>query len=341
MNCQEVMELMQRQLDNDLDENEREVLMSHTRQCPDCAAMFERLKLLSAELTSLPKVMPSYSLVDAIMPQLERIELHGQYEAAAEPDSSAKEDAPEILSRRTKRSRRFPSMRIMGGVIAAGIVAGLFLVTYPPSSSPDLGGLKLFSSSESDAKADKIASTSAQDTYSSASTSEVRTESMMRNNNDSKADAMNDLDEYSSKLGMDSSAPGNPNKGLPATKPIDKASSDNSSNASEGSGKQGLVEDPAAELNQSVSGKGLAASDSSVYSLNGQYYARAEGYTIKIYAAADQSLKFETTRKNGKPANLSWSEDSEQLTYEVQVEKGAIEKYVFDVLSGEDTKAAY
>ena len=81
MNCQEVMELMQRQLDDDLDESEIEVLMNHTRQCPDCAAMFERLQLLSAELTSLPKVMPSYSLVDAIMPQLERIELFSQTEA--------------------------------------------------------------------------------------------------------------------------------------------------------------------------------------------------------------------------------------------------------------------
>ena len=74
MNCQEVMEYMQRQLDDDLDEHEYEVLINHTRHCPDCAAMFERLQLLSAELTSLPKVIPSYSLVDAIMPRLQELQ---------------------------------------------------------------------------------------------------------------------------------------------------------------------------------------------------------------------------------------------------------------------------
>ena len=47
---------------------------------------------------------------------------------------------------------------------------------------------------------------------------------------------------------------------------------------------------------------------------------------LKCVAASDQSLVFTSPRKNGKLMNLVWSEDSTKLTYEVHVEKGAIEK---------------
>ena len=62
------------QLDGDLDEQETEILMTHTRHCPDCAAMFSRLQMLSSGLENLPKVTPSYSLVDAIMPRLQELQ---------------------------------------------------------------------------------------------------------------------------------------------------------------------------------------------------------------------------------------------------------------------------
>ncbi|MGO4274962.1 anti-sigma factor, partial [Paenibacillus sp. TAF58] len=76
MNCQEVMEFMQRQLDGDLDAKEEDELHAHLMHCLDCAQMFERLQRLSDELTQLPKVVPPYSLVDAIMPQLADIDRH-------------------------------------------------------------------------------------------------------------------------------------------------------------------------------------------------------------------------------------------------------------------------
>lgn len=74
MTCQEVVELMQRDLDQDLNEEENNILQTHLEGCSECPAIFERMKLLSNELTMLPKVNPPYSLVDQIMPQLERID---------------------------------------------------------------------------------------------------------------------------------------------------------------------------------------------------------------------------------------------------------------------------
>ena len=70
MKCQEVMMYMQRQLDGDLAPKEEDELHAHLMHCLDCAQMFERLQALSDELSQLPKVMPPFSLVDAIMPQL-------------------------------------------------------------------------------------------------------------------------------------------------------------------------------------------------------------------------------------------------------------------------------
>ncbi|MBJ6363077.1 anti-sigma factor family protein [Paenibacillus sp. GCM10012307] len=128
MTCQEVMDYMQRQLDGDLDERETEILMSHLKDCPDCAEMQKRLSLLSSELENLPKVAPPYSLVDAIMPRLEQIELQRQ-----EPEES-------VLPRRKTPDRSgrswFQRYRALSGVIAAGLVAGIFMLTYNPQNLP-------------------------------------------------------------------------------------------------------------------------------------------------------------------------------------------------------------
>lgn len=74
MNCTEVGELMQRQLDYDLDEHELTILMTHLGECKACQALFERLTLLSGSLEQLPRVTPSISIVDAILPELDAID---------------------------------------------------------------------------------------------------------------------------------------------------------------------------------------------------------------------------------------------------------------------------
>lgn len=162
MNCQEVMAYMQRQLDHDLEDHEAEVLFAHIRHCSDCADTFERLKRLSLELESLPKVVPAFSLVDAIMPQLDQL-IPEISAAVAQPIQPADTG---VTNRRTSRKReggwlRNVSWTAFGGVVTAGIVVGLVLVLgnpVTPSKSDDAAELK--SMEMSTATADTSASSS-------------------------------------------------------------------------------------------------------------------------------------------------------------------------------------
>ncbi|MBM7565609.1 anti-sigma factor family protein [Paenibacillus sacheonensis] len=129
MNCQEVMEYMQRQLDGDLDEQETAILMNHTRHCSDCAAMFERLKLLSAGLESLPKVTPGYSLVDAILPKLAELQTASELTIPQPHIVIAGEE--KAAPRRAKPAgnwRRWLPISAAGGVVAAGVILGMFFL---------------------------------------------------------------------------------------------------------------------------------------------------------------------------------------------------------------------
>lgn len=74
MKCPEAVEWMHRYLDHDLNEEETSLLFEHIRSCEECAETFALLSKLSAQLEELPKVVPNYSLVDAILPQLDEID---------------------------------------------------------------------------------------------------------------------------------------------------------------------------------------------------------------------------------------------------------------------------
>lgn len=129
MNCREVMELMQRQLDGDLDTQEEARLAAHQEYCSDCAKMFERLKLLSNELTSLPKVVPNYSLVDAILPKLNEIDLQkaGSGQDISTFTNTQAAQQPQAIPW-TRRFGASISWKVAGGVIAAGLIWGFLLV---------------------------------------------------------------------------------------------------------------------------------------------------------------------------------------------------------------------
>lgn len=74
MNCVEVNELIQRDLDNDLDENEHITLKHHLELCSECSTFYERLRIVHLDLESLPKVSLPYSLVDTLLPEFDRID---------------------------------------------------------------------------------------------------------------------------------------------------------------------------------------------------------------------------------------------------------------------------
>lgn len=132
MICQEVMELMQRQLDGDLNSHEEEELFAHLAHCEDCVQMFERLQRLSDELTQLPKVVPPYSLVDAILPQLAEIDRGAAASitdkaAVVTPDVRQNEQGQPTKLPRTRRFSSQFSWKFASGVVAAGLVLGFFV----------------------------------------------------------------------------------------------------------------------------------------------------------------------------------------------------------------------
>ena len=120
MKSQEVMELMNRYLDGDLDERELERLERHLQQSPEAVAMFERLKRLHHQLEQLPMVTPPTSIVDAILPKLEQI------------DAQAGVPAPEkrdVAGSRPERLRRNNRIWAAGTVAAAVLVLAVALPT--------------------------------------------------------------------------------------------------------------------------------------------------------------------------------------------------------------------
>ncbi len=159
MMCQEVIELMQRYLDRDLDETEYGRMLQHLQQCPDCTELFERLVNLSNELESLPKVTPPFSLVDAILPKLEQLEAAGAVQDTAYAASDKIQRETEALRARAaaepaidrptwgswrKNVREWISFPVFGGVVAAGLVVGFFIF-HNQQSNPgaDAGRLLL------------------------------------------------------------------------------------------------------------------------------------------------------------------------------------------------------
>lgn len=131
MTCEEMMDLMQNSLDQELEADEERAMLAHLKECPDCTDLYARLKLLSDELAQLPKVKPAYSIVDAILPQLEAMPGWENAPDSAESGmaaASSLEATPEpgnVLPMRRKPG--FISWKVFSGVVAAGLVLGMFI----------------------------------------------------------------------------------------------------------------------------------------------------------------------------------------------------------------------
>lgn len=136
MDCEHMLDLMQRYVDLDLTAEEEEQLNEHVDHCSQCATAFARLKALSDALLQLPKVTPKYSIVDAILPKLAEYDM--QMQEREEGAALAQSVAPSPQESRTHRFFSIFSWKIIGSVAAAAC-AILLIIFYDrgiPEESP-------------------------------------------------------------------------------------------------------------------------------------------------------------------------------------------------------------
>jgi len=362
MNCQEGMEYMQRQLDGDLDERESEALISHTRHCQQCAAMFERLQLLSAGLENLPKVTPPYSIVDAILPRLQELPAVEAAHAAAAGEKARQQAKPIVPVKRWKD--RF-SLRAFGGVIAAGVVVGLFLVTYQPDGAEKTAN-SLNSAADStemaatDAGSESAQSQSVNDGSEQKGNNEVKT--MSSDETDTDSDAADKAQEPQSRslAKQDSSGEGEdkiksgtfyvPEDAKKESEPNEGKGKGNSpnynhmiTNQNGDNSSAGSPDDESiADINQideadDANHKGILGTKSPAeenLSPNGNYKAVISQNVLSVYQAADNGLLFRSESDSGELRAIVWAADSKTLTYEALSKDGSVQKFVVDPEAG-------
>ncbi|NOV03535.1 anti-sigma factor family protein [Paenibacillus planticolens] len=209
MNCQEVMELMQRQLDGDLDSQEEDELHAHLAYCLECAQMFERLQRISGELAQLPKVVPPYSLVDAILPQLDEIDKV----AAASITDKAAVFRTEVKQIEQGQPTRLPWTRRLGsqfswkfasGVVAAGLILGFFAFNLKHPVMDNADGLLPMAASKQ----------RAEHSSSAASDSKVSAEGNPETADKMKISGTPDANEFSANQNNDTAHAADPKSDL-------------------------------------------------------------------------------------------------------------------------------
>ncbi|WP_046226896.1 anti-sigma factor family protein [Paenibacillus dauci] len=136
-------EWMSRYLDGDLNGEDTKALFRYMDENPDAAETFRIMTALSLRLEKLPDVTPKYSLVDAILPQLDLLDEERRAESASEIGimEPQQNDQDELAERRRQRRtwrERLP-VRTIGGIVAAGVVLGVSIASYEPKTLTDAG----------------------------------------------------------------------------------------------------------------------------------------------------------------------------------------------------------
>jgi hypothetical protein len=312
MICQEVMELMQRYIDGDLDQQETSLMMDHAGQCPDCAAMLVRLQRLSNELEQLPRVVPKFSLVDAILPELDR--LHAADSGGGILGDGKGSNEVTAISRSHRPSRHL--FRNLSGVVAAGVVAGLLFFGNP-------GQWLIFGgSSHNDTAAPN-------ESFAPAASADGPM--LMRKSIDQSGTAqapevkMQDsaqLDGVTNYSVTEPSADAQNNAAAPDTG--EKIKVTGTIDAKEGAKSPADNQDAISPSNppMSISPSNPLKSTNSIpaeasVSKDGKWRAVAvEGTgTLQVFNTADESELFHSEVREGKISQLNWNEDSTVLFY--------------------------
>ncbi|MCC3375657.1 anti-sigma factor [Cohnella sp. REN36] len=357
MNCQEVMELMQRSVDGDLDERETARMMAHVQTCPECAAMLERLTRLSHELAQLPRVLPRYSLVDAILPQLEQLTPEPA-PAPAEPSPAVQADEPEARPGRSFRPTRAPLYRRLAGVVALGVIAGLIVANQPfswlsstakdNSAAPEMTSYSMSADTASgDGKQDEAAEAGAAE--SPSPDSQVPT----RENRDIAKSVRPDATNKSSVLEQQTRSSGETsNQGKSASNPGAPAANGaaeppkTEKGAPKSQDEQGFAPEATAP---SIAGNGLAARDGFSLMANPlSEWASPDGeltaYTetgkgaISVAKTKDGSIVYRSDPRDGSITDVVWTEDGQQLQYTWTDSEGHAKRLKWDAATGKESE---
>ncbi|GAA0353904.1 anti-sigma factor family protein [Bacillus horti] len=145
MKCEEVNDLINRELDGDLNEDEQRLLKQHLDGCSDCTELLENLRMVTVQLRSLPKVNPPIDIVNSILPDLEEWENQQTLKPSSsnfsapiqeEGTSEGKEKvdlAPLRTSEQNKHKNTWLKKKwwIPGSAIAAAVLAIYFGTAFP------------------------------------------------------------------------------------------------------------------------------------------------------------------------------------------------------------------
>jgi anti-sigma factor RsiW len=319
MNCQEVMELMQRHVDGDLDPQETSRMTDHVGHCPECAGMLERLVLLSRGLDQLPRVVPPYSLVDAILPELDHWDAAGR-EVVAPAAFAPRAGRP----RRTRRSW----IAAMSVAAAAAVVTGLLLLngsilggtgggqeagSASPSEASDSNNvqdqMKTFATSmapKASGAMDVPAAKQGAPGISDSPLAQMQSPSALPSAKPSSGDRK-------SSTGSTESAP----SGSPAVSPDSEPRPAQPPTPS-GGGNRGLTVNPNEKGSEPPSTEPpvtMPAVPEEVTSPDGFWRAVLTDGKLQVFRTSDDSLVYEQTPDKGMRSGLVWKEDSTAVDY--------------------------
>lgn len=321
MICQEVMELMQRHIDDDLDQQETSLMEDHADHCSDCAAMLSRLQKLSNDLEQLPRVVPKYSLVDAILPELDRLyaaqSTDGTDNAAIHADSKPAE----------VRSQR-PARRLWGrisGVVGAGIIAGLLLFNNPwewslggNSKSNEASG-PIPASAESQQMAPMMESLGNESALEDGA---AQKRIMSQDENDAERNNVEVTGSMATEEMMDhKSEQQNDNEDIPM-------------------GIQGQIEEPASDSAFEDAPQMLGVPAVTVDSADGKWRAIAamDAGSFQILNLEDNTQLYASEPRDHQIILLNWNEESTILYYTVTDAEGTVTEWQFAIAAAEETR---
>ncbi|HEY8529598.1 MAG TPA: zf-HC2 domain-containing protein [Paenibacillaceae bacterium] len=335
MKCEEVMELMQRELDRDLNDLEKARMRQHLAECPECAELFARLKRLSEELEQLPRVVPPYSLVDAILPKLDQLTA----DAAGSPGSAPNADragsppsAPRPLRRPgTAVYVRIAAAAVFGLVIGLWLVNGQFGQLFQRTPSADDAGMPLSAQQESvPMSATSGAAPNASDTGASAGAeTRMKLQATAEGRNGSGTSGGAELRSMQGGAGSgapeaaedpaanaeeDGKAAGGFMLGFGGETPVHEGAAPD---AAEGGSRPGVRMDDAL-MDQSGTAEGeftITAQPQEWPSPDGRWIAYVEDSQLKVADVKGEKVVFQVSLREGTITGVEWEESGDRLRY--------------------------